>query len=144
MKKIIKFLCVGVLMSVLGAGIVACRNDDRQEKESGLGIFPKVLESAPVELVQKESLPEWLRDKIEILEADDTDFVTVWRGEWNGKVIYYYLPIVSSCIYCDIYFEDGTQLKWGGNDSSDFENFCSESKNWRAIYQIGETLPSKS
>ncbi len=144
MKKVLTFFIAGAAVAAFCAALGACANNDEQKQEDKQSLFAEALKSAPVELASKETLPQWLQEKINALEGDDVDFTTIWKGEWKGRVVYYYHNWFDSCLYCDVYFENGENINWDEQGADDADDFLSQSKNWVAIYQIGEELPTRS
>jgi len=99
--------------------------------------------SVPVAIVPKEELPEFLRDRIDyFLEIYDEKPLPVgptiefFRGKWNKRTVYYFYHSYSSCMFCEVYYGDGTKLDWSNGDN--FEDFWSKTTNWVLIYQIGK------
>ena len=125
-----------VVMLCMVLVFFGCKEDkdaQKMDEES----FVKSLETAPVDLVNLEQLPEWLIHQIEFYGADgDIQLqLRVFRGFWNRRVIYFLESFWTNCYYCTVFFESGEKIVWidGGYD---FEKFISESKNWTLIYQI--------
>ena len=66
-----------------------------------------------------EDTPEWLSEKIDsILSASGhyNDLTKVYRYSWNKSFIYYFYNPLSSCMYCELYDQDGKKMM-ANNDS---------------------------
>ncbi len=116
MKKIIAFLGAGAVMIALCAGIVACRDDNTKEKEpEGVSLDEALRGNAPEQLVPKESLPQWLIEKIDIHTAypSSSTVVKVYRGELEGEMYYYIYDLLQSCLVCDVYNKNGETVADG-------------------------------
>ena len=98
--------------------------------------------SVPVVIVPKEELPEFLRERIdyylEIYEKEPLTGATIefFRGEWNKRTVYYWYHMLSSCMFCEVYYSDGTKIDWSNGEN--FEDFFAKKGNWVLIYQIGK------
>ncbi len=131
MKKNLTFLLTRAATAALCAAIVACNNDE-PDKTPDETAFWNALESAPVKIVPKETLPGWLIEKIDTLESlhDGINDINILKGELDGRVIYYIRDMYSSCLGCEVY--DGeTGEKPTGNGS-----IWTESSNWILVYRI--------
>jgi hypothetical protein len=111
MKTHLKLVCAAALMGALCAGFAACRDDGGPTDEEAL---KKAFEEAPVKLVDKEALPKWLGDKLDLYIATTKDLAIshfrVYKGELSGKMVYNIHDGLSSCWGCDAYDENGGQL----------------------------------
>ena len=100
---------------------------------------------APVAIVSKEDLPEWLQEKIEYLwdtyilrHTYRHEKLEIFRGEWNKRTIYHLWHTLSSN-NAEIYYEDGNRIVFSCNINDGgllVGTFMSEWKNWELIYQI--------
>ena len=96
--------------------------------------------NVPMAIVPKEELPEFLRDRIDYLWESYVEkpltgtSVEIFRGKWNNRTVYYSYHSLSSCMFCDIWYSDGTKIDWSNGDN--FESFLSKNTNWVLIYQI--------
>ena len=95
------------------------------------------LEAAPFVNIPSSDLPEWLQSKIKESEKDVIAHVRIFRGTWDGKRIYFIMNSLSSCFFCDVYFENGTKVMFDSNDEH-LNNFCALSKKWELIYEYGD------
>lgn len=57
--------------------------------------------------------PQWLKEKIETFKKDpmSRDKV-VYRYEWNGKFIYDIYSAASSCMFCEVYEQNGNKVQF--------------------------------
>ena len=96
--------------------------------------------NVPVSIVPKEKLPEFLRDRIDNLWESYVEkplagtSVQIFRGKWNKRTVYYSYHSLSSCMFCDVWYSDGTILDW--SNGNNFEDFYSKNRSWVLIYQI--------
>jgi len=107
--------------------------------------FLNILKKAPSAKVSKENLPEWLIVKINEIEAiysKDVSIVKVriFKGEWEKQTVYFINDNLSSCIFCNVYYEDGKKLDFSVIDDEKKSKFCSENQKWELIYEFGEGL----
>lgn len=121
------------LAGTLCALFVACTDTPVQEGVNDEADFFEILESAPEEIVSRGDFPGWLDAKID-LHADKHDAtvnVKIFKGKWKGKVVYFIYDWLSSCLLCDVYWENGEKIRMGmGND------FCETSGNWVLIWEF--------
>jgi hypothetical protein len=122
-------------------GIGGCeRNNEISQKT--IGSFLGKLES--LHLTNEYIFPEWLTNKINVLETEsgkDINIIKVkiYLGEWNGQKIYFVRNYLSSCGFCEVYYEDGKQVVWAEEDITT-DSFCLKSKNWELIYEYGNGI----
>jgi hypothetical protein len=88
--------------------------------------------------------PEWLSatiKEIETLHAGDVSLIKIqiFECEWQGRTVYYISNNLSSCQFCEVYYDNGEKVEWSGQDLS-ADNFRSTSKNWKLIYEFGSDL----
>ena len=60
-----------------------------------------------------ESTPEWLKEKIDSISnasGNYYDLTKVYRYDWKESFIYYFYIPVSSCMYCELYDENGNKI----------------------------------
>lgn len=89
---------------------------------------------AKVERVTLASLPEWLAKLFENGQFSSFGITRgkVFRGEWNGKIVYHIYNPMSSCVYCEMFYEDGNAIVFDSEDI--IRSFHETSKNWTFIY----------
>ncbi|MCL1937830.1 MAG: hypothetical protein FWF52_05495 [Candidatus Azobacteroides sp.] len=119
-------------------------NQSEGSRVSDENTFLTNLQTAPRVDVERESLPEWLVVKINGIEAahgKDISIVKVriFKGEWKEQTVYYIYDTLSSCGFCEVYYENGENVTWSANNIST-NSFCSGSKNWELIYEYGKGL----
>jgi len=109
-----------------------CRYDNASYKVDEETYFEN-LHSAPLGIVQKESLPEWLQTKIEynwehyVVNPIHKSWLEIFRGEWNKRTVYHFWHVLSSNS-AEIYYDDGTKPSFETTDIPDIK--------WVLIYQI--------
>ena len=131
MKKSIFIIILGIFYSLS----FGCSKD----KNSDSGVSWEKLESAPFVAISKKNAPEWLVFKIGEYESIYSKapllfHARIFKGEWKRRTIYFVSHSYQSCLYCEIYYEDGEAIE----SNAVFENFRSTSKNWALIWKIGE------
>ena len=63
--------------------------------------------------------PEWLKEKIYGISSASghyNDLTKVYRYDWKKSFIYYFYNPLSSCVYCELYDQDGKKIT-AANDS---------------------------
>jgi len=63
--------------------------------------------------------------------------VYIYKGKWKKHTVYFISDSFSSCLFCNVYYEDGENIIWPA-DGMESTGFCSESKDWKLIYKYGE------
>ena len=72
-------------------------------KDSGVGPFE-----------YERDTPVWLKEKISDISSDTAQFYTktkVYRYRWNESFIYHISIPLSSCVYCELYDENGNKVQ---------------------------------
>ena len=114
-----------------------CSNKKEIEKEIGVDWMD--ISSAPMIDVPIESLPAWLVSKINEYEAmygeNSIACVKIFRGTLKKQTVYFIFNVNSSCLLCEVYYDDGNKI-----DYFDSSGLAAESKNWVLIYKISCTL----
>ena len=111
-----------------------------RSKDIGCDNFFSVLRKAPSVNVSKENLPEWLVARINDYYETWTPLscnVYIYKGKWKKHTVYFISDSFSSCLFCNVYYEDGENIIWPA-DGMESTGFCSESKDWKLIYKYGE------
>ena len=74
------------------------------------------------EINNLDSLPEWLKQKIEqqALDQNLCKFNQIMTIDYNSSKFYVIQPAISSCMYCEIFDEYGTKPIWDENTWMDF------------------------
>jgi hypothetical protein len=127
------------LFVLIGFG---CSNNEKQENADCMTIFLQAkLELAPV---GERVFPDWLSTKIaeiEVMHEKDVHITTIriFKGEWQKRTVYYIFNMLNSCVFCDVYYENGEKIVWSSEEIAS-DNFCRTGKNWKMIYEFGELL----
>lgn len=60
-----------------------------------------------------KDVPGWLKDKIINMSLDERYYTgaKVYRYDMGGEYLYHIYRPFDSCVYCELYDEDGTRLK---------------------------------
>ncbi len=119
-----------ILALFLCVGITGC-NDDKDNMPK-VEITTLFFGQVPLNIVPKKTLPSWLIAKVNKLETPDAIEIKVCRGQWRNQTVYYIENPISSCMFCDLYYKNGTKIQLG-NELVDFHK---NSKNWVCIYVI--------
>jgi hypothetical protein len=85
-------------------------------------------------------IPEWLSIRIrelEVIHSKDIAIVNVqiYKGKWNDRIIYFINNTLNSCMFCEVYYENGEQAVLLPGDYS-FESM--DKSDWVLIYEFGE------
>jgi hypothetical protein len=69
--------------------------------------------------------PAWLKAKIDSVTTANPKYYSgtkVFRYEWNEQYIYHFSIPLSSCVYCEVYDQNGRKIQFTDNAmKSDFE-----------------------
>jgi hypothetical protein len=134
-----------LLLLLFAFALLGCKSDEVPENLDGIdgvSFFANMKLEAPSSIVPKESLPNWLVEKINKYEGYYPNGVglffpvRLFKGEWKERTIYYIFVPHSSCMFCELYYKDGEKCTL--NDDSDLMSFQTTSKNWMLIYKIGQ------
>ena len=72
--------------------------------------------------------PIWLKAKVDSIAAIPETFgITVYRYEWNGEFVYHIENPISSCVYCELYDQNGMKVEF--TDDETFQDFVENKKN---------------
>jgi hypothetical protein len=90
----------------------------------------------------KKDFPKWLIAKIDEIETTNSNDIAIVKiriskGEWKDNVTYFIKNNLTSCLFCEIYYENGEKVILLDNAISDFS---SKSENWEIIYEFGNGL----
>lgn len=106
------------------------KKDGKVETEKILGYVDNpVLGKVPVVPVDMQSLPDWLKKKMQEMDSQKLEYA-VFRGSYIFEPIYYIYSPLSSCIACEMYEENGEDFMYG----KDAEQKVNEVRLWRCIY----------
>jgi len=93
MKKVL------IILFVFSFAFSQCNKDE--SAKDAFEVFEETLKSTPY--VELSIFPDWLNQKIEEIEADDTPVgiirVKIFQGEWNMKTVYYVSNNLNSCMF---------------------------------------------
>ena len=142
MKRAVLNFVVVVAITTLAVFQFGCSKKAETTSNETIYVYQFGFE-VPVTIVPKEELPEFLKDRIDyflgiysekpMLTGTTIEF---FRGKWNKRTVYYFYHSLSSCMFCEVYYSDGTKIDWSNEDR--FEGFYSKFSNWVLIYQIGK------
>jgi hypothetical protein len=81
-------------------------------------------------------IPQWLDELIQARKNDPFYMgAAVYRYHWNSAAIYEFEIPLSSCLYCEVYFEDGENINWEENNLEDYiENRSDKIRIWYNPY----------
>lgn len=130
-----------VLLLLIHASI-GC-NPKKDLEENNPDTFLTRLKSASSAIQAKGNYSGWILKKIteiETLNSKDISIIKikVFQGEWNNRSVYFIYNNLASCVYCEVYYEDGEKIVWTTEYIAD--NFRATSKNWKLIYEYGNAL----
>jgi hypothetical protein len=117
-----------VILIVLAFSVAGCN----KEEPITDGVPFSDIFSAPKVLVQKNELPEFITVVVDFLEYSPGNWVRVNKGEWINRDVYFVYDMLSSCMFCRVYFGNGEHIIW--DNGSYFPEDFSTSKNWVLIY----------
>ena len=132
----LRIVCTFFISMLLASG--CSQKNEAPTFDDDTRTFPQKINEAPVNLLSKEELPEWLQAKLDFLTPDIPQPLKFFRGVWNQNVVYY-LVYLNNCAMCEIYYESGEKINWAVQDGHNYEKFCSESKDWVLIYRVGDS-----
>ena len=111
------------------------KKNGKVETEKILGYVDNpVLGKVPIVPVDMQSLPDWLKKKMQEMDSLPAELggYAVFRGnyKWMYNPIYYIYSPLSSCIACEMYDERGELFEYG----EDAEQKINKVRLWRCIY----------
>jgi hypothetical protein len=80
--------------------------------------------------------PEWLEAKISLMSNDTTNYYVLtklYRYSWNGIFLYYFYIPSSSCMYCDLYDQNGNKVQI--TDDAMLQDFLKNRKDEVLIWE---------
>ena len=82
----------------------------------------------------KNDTPTWLKEKIDSMTTNPKYYwgTKVYRYEWDGKYVYHISIAISSCMYCELYEQDGKKLQL---DNVTFPDFLQNKKNEVLVWE---------
>ena len=73
----------------------------------------------------EKDAPEWLKVKIDSVTTTNPKYyggMKVFRYEWNNQFVYHFSIPASSCVYCEVYEQNGKKIQFTNKEViSDFE-----------------------
>lgn len=106
------------------------KKNGKVETEKILGYVDNpVLGKVPIVPVDMQSLPDWLKKKMQEMDSQKLEYA-VFRGGFMIDPIYYIYSPMFSCIACEMYEENGEDFMYG----KDAEQKVNEVRLWRCIY----------
>lgn len=112
-----------------------------QEKELTMAeVINNRLNNLSLDSYEINNIPEWLKIKINEIEttyAQDTNIVKIKINtcQWNGRVVFFIRNSLSSCVFCDVYYDDGSKIIFENLNKTN--EFIAYSENWKLIYVFG-------
>ena len=127
-------LKISVLLFVLV--IIGCNNSKELKDGNVTDTFLTKLQSAPSDIHVKGAFPGWLLTKINEIETNHSKDIAIvkveiFQGEWNEQIVYFIRHNLSSCLFCEVYYENGEKIVYT------WDNFGTTSKSWKLIYTYG-------
>jgi len=117
---------------------------NKEEKDSYTFYSTEWLKSSPKVNVNKKDLPEWLVKRINEYDkfVAPVDCIKFFRGNWNNETVYYIYSVLNSCIFCELYYENGNKVELYFSEDPDLSDklsndFFEKSKSWVILYEFG-------
>lgn len=141
-RNILSLVCGVVLMA-------ACSNSDADDwnneilvkAESGVTRTAFGTDDIPVKLVDITELPEWMQKGVQGWSERDALLgrYKIFQGKLKGETIYYFDDILSSCIGCLYYHNDGRQIEYNEWEQQDGVTYLNAT-DWTCIYSAAPLL----
>ena len=118
-----KYIFIFTVLLLFFAGILSsCKDNDDKET--------------------KKDFPKWLVAKINEIETTNSNDIAiikirVFKGDWKDNVTYFIKNNMSSCMFCEVYCENGERVIL--SDDAIFD-FAAISENWEIIYEFGNGI----
>jgi hypothetical protein len=83
----------------------------------------------------EKDTPTWLKSKIDTI-SNSTNFyfgTKVYRYTYERSYIYYIMVPLSSCVYCELYNQNGDKIHFRNDD--EFEDFINKRRNEVLIWE---------
>ena len=133
MKKSFYLVIASMLLLVGG---ISCSSDDENKNV-------EYFHGTRVQLEPKASLPAWLIEKADNLEADKTYFL-IKKGIYQGETLYWIDIPASSCPFCDLYDAKGAWYNESGKYSESDISKLSSTDMWEIVYSYTSFEESKA
>ena len=83
--------------------------------------------------------PAWLKVKIDSMSTNHFYVGSqVFRHVWHNNYTYYIFIPVSSCVYCEVYNENGEKIKFTGDNM--LQDYLNNRKNEVLVWQWNAKL----
>ena len=109
--------------------------------ESGVTRTAFGTDDIPVRLVDITELPEWMQKGVQGWSERDALLgrYKIFQGKLKGETIYYFDDILSSCIGCLYYHDDGRQIEYDEWEKQDGVIYL-DATDWTCIYSAAPLL----
>lgn len=84
----------------------------------------------------EKDTPEWLKTKIDSISTSNQKYyfgTKVYRYEWNEEYVYHIKIPISSCMYCELFDDNGSKVQFTDNERS--ADFAINKKNETLVWQ---------
>lgn len=125
MKKYMLLLVSALFL--LGIGMTSCSSDDNENQSV------KTFRGVRVNVVEKQSLPTWLVEKVDNYVASGT-YLLVKKGSYQGETFYWLDVIASNCPFCELYDANGVWFNETKKYSEDDISRLSSTDLWEIVY----------
>ena len=125
--------CLLIMLSTVV--LMSCgANDDNVETDNET-VLLMILKDAQTQFQEKKDMPQWLVDKIDWMENNrkSVPWASIYQGKWNEKTIYFIENPLNSCLFCNVYDEEGQGFDW---TLYNFVDICKSASEWCCIYYI--------
>ena len=97
-----------------------------------------ILVSCQKEETPSPNVPDWFIPQIEQLEKSGECYgCTITKITYNGKSYYHLYCSYWSCMYCNLYDNNGKLAEW---DQEGFNNFVDNKKDEIVIWKCGDNI----
>jgi len=123
--------------------LVGCNDKKELIDTNGCDTFSEKLQSSTVDIYEKSDIEGWLSTKIDEIENENSKNIAIvkvkiYQGLWNKQTVYFITNGLSSCFFCEVYYENGEKIDFSTKNNSN--DFCNKSKNWKLIYEYGNGI----
>jgi hypothetical protein len=79
--------------------------------------------------------PAWLKARIDSISIDAKHYALakVTRYEWKDKYVYHIYNGLSSCMYCELFYEDGNGVRF--ESEKEFQEFLKDRKDSLIVWE---------
>ena len=132
MKKSIYLVFASMLLLLVGG--ISCSSDDENKNV-------EYFHGTRVQLTPKASLPAWLIEKADNLEADSIPYM-IKKGAFQGETLYWIHIPASSCPGCDIFDAQGKGAMESGKITE--KDNVLDAVEWEIVYSYPSLEESKA